>query len=163
MKNPLTRSCVTRDGLVLLGDVCQAAAGMNPKMPMFLRRRAAPDRTTSPREGASWIGVADAPPATLRRIVTRARRLVLLSFLLSLPCCVAVAQMGVQDIFGRALNQHGVTLVDWDGQHQVMLASSNLSNWTPVATNLSGTNLFLFIESNALQFPQRFYRAVVIP
>jgi hypothetical protein len=27
----------------------------------------------------------------------------------------AVAQVGVQDIFGRSLNQHGITLVDWDG------------------------------------------------
>src|SRR5439155_15472434 len=30
-------------------------------------------------------------------------------------CFAAVAQTGVQDIFGRSLNQHGVTLVDWDG------------------------------------------------
>jgi len=27
----------------------------------------------------------------------------------------AVAQTGVQDIFGRSLNQRGITLVDWDG------------------------------------------------
>src|SRR5213593_1805362 len=27
----------------------------------------------------------------------------------------APAQSGVQDIFGRTLNQHGITLVDWDG------------------------------------------------
>jgi hypothetical protein len=27
----------------------------------------------------------------------------------------AVAQIGVQDIFGRSVNQHGVSLVDWDG------------------------------------------------
>src|SRR6266446_3388932 len=26
-----------------------------------------------------------------------------------------LAQSGVQDIFGRSLNQHGITLVDWDG------------------------------------------------
>src|SRR2546426_9873941 len=30
-------------------------------------------------------------------------------------CFAAVAQTGVQDIFGRALNQRGITLVDWDG------------------------------------------------
>src|SRR5437667_3162928 len=27
----------------------------------------------------------------------------------------APAQTTVQDIFGRSLNQHGITLVDWDG------------------------------------------------
>jgi hypothetical protein len=27
----------------------------------------------------------------------------------------AAAQIGVQDVFGRSLNQHGITLVDWDG------------------------------------------------
>ena len=30
-------------------------------------------------------------------------------------CFAAVAQTGVQDIFGRSLNQRGITLVDWDG------------------------------------------------
>ena len=33
----------------------------------------------------------------------------------------------------------------------------------PIATNSSGTNLFQLNESNPLQFPQRFYRAVVVP
>ena len=49
------------------------------------------------------------------------------------------------------------------GQHQVIQFSSNLFDWTPVATNSSGTNLFQFIETNSLQFPTRFYRAVVVP
>jgi Putative Ig domain len=53
---------------------------------------------------------------------------------------------------------HGTT-----GQRQVIQVSSNLSNWSPVATNSSGTNLFQFIETNPLQFPQRFYRAVAVP
>jgi hypothetical protein len=30
-------------------------------------------------------------------------------------CCSAGAQTRVQDIFGRSLNQHGITIVDWDG------------------------------------------------
>ncbi|PYI87469.1 MAG: hypothetical protein DME26_06075, partial [Verrucomicrobia bacterium] len=67
-------------------------------------------------------------------------------------------------IVGQGINrQANLLLSGTTGQRQVMLASSNLSNWTPVATNVSGTNLFLFIESNALRFPQRFYRAVVVP
>ena len=53
---------------------------------------------------------------------------------------------------------HGTT-----GQRQVIQVSSNLFNWTPVATNSSGTNLFQFIETNSLQFPTRFYRAAVVP
>jgi hypothetical protein len=43
-----------------------------------------------------------------------------LSFWLVAVCLLAVslsarAQVAVQDIFGRSLNQHGITLVDWDG------------------------------------------------
>lgn len=49
------------------------------------------------------------------------------------------------------------------GQRQVVQVSRNLFDWTPLATNSSGTNLFQVIESNPLRFPQRFYRAVVIP
>jgi hypothetical protein len=30
-------------------------------------------------------------------------------------CCAARAQTVVQDVFGRSLNQRGITLVDWDG------------------------------------------------
>ncbi len=53
---------------------------------------------------------------------------------------------------------HGAT-----GQRQIIQVSSNLSDWTPLATNSSGTNLLQLIESRPLQFPQRFYRAVVVP
>ena len=49
------------------------------------------------------------------------------------------------------------------GQRQVIQGSLHLSNWVPLATNVSGTNLFQFVESNLFQFPQRFYRAVVYP
>ena len=49
------------------------------------------------------------------------------------------------------------------GQQQVIQVSSNLFNWSSVATNSSGTNLFQFIETNSLQFPRRFYRAAVVP
>jgi hypothetical protein len=49
------------------------------------------------------------------------------------------------------------------GQRQIVQASSNFSTWMAIATNASGTNLFQLIESNALQFPQRFYRAVITP
>ncbi|MEJ0089004.1 MAG: putative Ig domain-containing protein [Limisphaerales bacterium] len=60
-------------------------------------------------------------------------------------------------------NQTRILLSSIAGQQQVVQVSNNLLDWTPVATNSSGTNLFQFIESNPLQFPKRFYRAVVIP
>ena len=47
------------------------------------------------------------------------------------------------------------------GQRQVLETSSNLANWTPLAKNASGTNLFQLSENGALQFAKRFYRAVV--
>ena len=49
------------------------------------------------------------------------------------------------------------------GQRQIVQASSNLTDWVPIATNASGTNMFQFVESNALQSPRRFYRAVLTP
>lgn len=60
-------------------------------------------------------------------------------------------------------NQASLTLSGFAGQRQVIQVSSNLVNWTAVVTNSSGTNLFQFTESNPLQFPQRFFRAAVVP
>jgi len=48
------------------------------------------------------------------------------------------------------------------GQRQIIQTSSNLVDWMSVATNDSGTNLFQFVEVNALQFPERFYRALIL-
>ena len=48
------------------------------------------------------------------------------------------------------------------GQRQVLQTSSNLVDWVSVATNNSGTNLYYFNEPNPSQFPDRFYRALVL-
>jgi hypothetical protein len=40
-------------------------------------------------------------------------RLLVVNALVSV--CAANAQITVQDVFGRTLNQRGITLVDWDG------------------------------------------------
>jgi hypothetical protein len=53
---------------------------------------------------------------------------------------------------------HGTT-----GQRQIVQASSNLTDWVTIMTNTSTTNLFEFTDTNVLQLPQRFYRAVVVP
>jgi hypothetical protein len=40
----------------------------------------------------------------------------------------------------------------------VLQASTNLVDWTPIATNMATTNLFNLMDSNAAGFPSRFYR-----
>jgi hypothetical protein len=57
-------------------------------------------------------------------------------------------------------NQAHLTLNGTDGQQATIQASVDLFNWAPIATNISGTNVFHAIESNVMQFPQRFYRSV---
>jgi hypothetical protein len=76
---------------------------------------------------------------------------------------IAVPQLGVSITGQGGAAQANLLLSGVNGQKQVIQVSSNLSSWTPAATNTSRTNLFQFTESNPLQLPQRFYRAVVIP
>jgi len=73
------------------------------------------------------------------------------------------AQLAVS-LSGQGTNtQAQVTLTGQAGQRQAIQTSSNLANWTPVVTNVSGTNLFQFSETNALLHPRRFYRSIVVP
>ena len=47
------------------------------------------------------------------------------------------------------------------GINYVIEASTNLSNWLPVSTNTADSGgLFTFTQTNASQFPQRYFRAV---
>lgn len=68
-----------------------------------------------PASPGSGTGVR---PSTRRpKVRTQANRVVALfslSLLLTFPC-EGLPQTRVQDIFGRTLNEHGITLVDWDG------------------------------------------------
>ena len=50
---------------------------------------------------------------------------------------------------------YGFSVKGSAGSSFVTYASTNLINWSPVATNLFATNLFNYIETNA--FPRRFY------
>ena len=72
-------------------------------------------------------------------------------------------QLGLSIIGAGASRQAQLLLHGTTGQRQDIQVSSNLFIWTPLVTNSSGTNLFQFIESNGLQFPQRYYRAVIVP
>src|SRR6185369_3813271 len=89
---------------------------------------------------------------------TGVTRLVSLRVALPPPFQLTLSAIGQDDGAQARLVLHGTT-----GQRQVIQASTNLSSWTPVATNSSGTSLFQLTESNALQFEQRFYRALVNP
>jgi len=44
------------------------------------------------------------------------------------------------------------------GSNYVLQASSNLLDWTPIATNPATTNILQFIDSNAPNYPNRYYR-----
>ena len=56
-----------------------------------------------------------------------------------------------------------IQLAGTAGQQQVIQFSTNLLNWFPLTTNLTGTNAFQYVETNWLSFPRRFYRALVLP
>ena len=46
-------------------------------------------------------------------------------------------------------------------QMYVVECSTDLSHWTPLATNLMATNLWEYLDRSATNFSRRFYRAVV--
>jgi large repetitive protein len=57
-----------------------------------------------------------------------------------------------------------LTLIGQVGDAYVIQASTNLVNWTPVATNIiAGTGAYKFTDTNAPSFRQRYYRAVRVP
>ena len=41
---------------------------------------------------------------------------------------------------------------------RVIQASTNLTDWMPIATNLLGSDPILFTDPQRSQFPRRFYR-----
>ena len=49
------------------------------------------------------------------------------------------------------------------GQEQVIEASTNLLDWTPLTTNVLTTNGFQFIKTNTFRYSQRFYRSRIGP
>ena len=63
---------------------------------------------------------------------------------------------------GQGTNSQATLLLSGTaGQQQIIQVSSNFSTWISLVTNLSGTNLFKYIDDNIL-VAQRFYRAVVV-
>jgi hypothetical protein len=46
------------------------------------------------------------------------------------------------------------------GQTYVLQASTNLTDWTPLSTNLATTNQVNLFDPAASNFPLRFYRTI---
>ena len=46
------------------------------------------------------------------------------------------------------------------GSNYVLLASTNLVNWTPLVTNPATTNLLNFIDPHSSNYPNRYYRVL---
>ncbi len=49
------------------------------------------------------------------------------------------------------------------GTTNVLLASTNLANWTAVYTNIAASTGFTYVDTGAAAFGRRFYRAMVLP
>jgi hypothetical protein len=76
------------------------------------------------------------------------------------PCPVAVSLSNV----GVALNQFGFDIGGGSNQVVVVVqASTNLVNWTALATNTLGAAPLRFNDPGWTNFPQRFYRAKLVP
>ena len=73
------------------------------------------------------------------------------------PVRLAVSLLGQ-----GAGSQVQLLLYGTTGQQQIVQVSSNLLDWTSVATNSLATNLFQFLDQSPWQLPQHFYRAVTI-
>ena len=49
------------------------------------------------------------------------------------------------------------------GKENVIEASTNLINWLPISTNLTQTNSYMFLDTEATNFSRRFYRVLLNP
>jgi hypothetical protein len=56
-----------------------------------------------------------------------------------------------------------VTLQAQPGKTYTIEASTDLRNWTPIATNTLSSSIWTFVDLNGTNFTQRFYRAVCRP
>jgi len=64
-------------------------------------------------------------------------------------------------ISGVTNGQAQIEFFGTPGQQQIIEVSSNLMDWTPIATNTFVTNFFQLNTSNVLQFPSQFYRSII--
>jgi hypothetical protein len=61
---------------------------------------------------------------------------------------------------GFASNVFRLRFAGTVGSNYVLQASTNFINWTPLFTNTATTNLFDLFDTQATNFPYRFYRVL---
>jgi uncharacterized repeat protein (TIGR01451 family) len=67
---------------------------------------------------------------------------------------------------GGAIYTNGtfqLTLTGQPGLSYVIQASTNLTGWIPVVTNVATGGSFIYIDTNASSFPNKYYRGVIAP
>ena len=69
------------------------------------------------------------------------------------------ALLAADGALGLRTNGFGFNLAGVGGQNVVVESSTNLVNWTALATNTLGNGPFYFSDPASGNFPQRFYRA----
>jgi uncharacterized repeat protein (TIGR03803 family) len=84
-------------------------------------------------------------------------------FTLTLPPPPSVTFVTTNGNFGFSNNQFVLQLVGSGGSNVVISASTNLQNWIPLVTNPLASGSISFTDTMAASFPQRFYRATLLP
>ncbi len=76
----------------------------------------------------------------------------------------ATAAFQVQPLYftseGFTNNVFQLTFYGSAGSNYVLEASTDLVNWIPISTNVAGTNILNWTDSQATSFPSRFYRVL---
>ncbi len=70
------------------------------------------------------------------------------------------------DPIGSMINAGGATqfqFTGFDGYAYIVQASTNLRDWTPLATEYPTNGAFAFMDTDATNFPGRYYRTVLAP
>jgi len=117
--------------------------GIVPEPPYILT-------VTNLPEGQYWIYMKFHPPCC--------------GFDASGPIFITVARLELAE--AEALPQRTFQFLvtgNVPGKENVIEASTNLINWLPISTNLTLTNSYMFLDTEATNFSQRFYRVHLNP
>jgi hypothetical protein len=82
----------------------------------------------------------------------------------TLPFVITVTRLELSE--AEALPQRAFQFLvtgNVPGKENIIEASTNLINWLPISTNLAQTNSYMFLDTEATNFNQRFYRVHLNP